>query len=93
MVEANIVRDYRIGNTRIKIADNYCKQTATEAESVVRRIAQQARQHISAAASTVENHEVQTAEKNQGVFPGHSGYLRCDCRAVACGKHPVQRSG
>lgn len=25
MVEANIVRDFTIGNTRIKIADDYCR--------------------------------------------------------------------
>lgn len=37
MVEANIVRDFTIGNTRIKIADDYCR-TAGEAEQILRDI-------------------------------------------------------
>lgn len=32
MVAANVVRDFHIGNTRIRIADNYCKKTASEVE-------------------------------------------------------------
>lgn len=63
MVEANIVRDYRIENTRIKIADNCCRRTAAEIENIMRRITQQARRHISAAAST-GNYELQTATEN-----------------------------
>lgn len=63
MVEANIVRDYRIGNTRIKVADNYCKKSDDEIESILRRITQQAKRHICAAAST-GNYELQKAPKN-----------------------------
>lgn len=62
MVEANIVRDYRIGNTRIKIADNYCKKSAAEVENILHRIAQQAQRHINAAAST-GNYELQRTTK------------------------------
>lgn len=50
MAEANIVRDFRIGNTRIRIADNCCRKTAAEVDDILRRIAQQAQRHISAAA-------------------------------------------
>ena len=50
MVEANIVRDFTIGNTRIKIADDYCG-TAGEAEQILRDIAVQAQRQLIAAAS------------------------------------------
>ena len=63
MVEANIVRDFYIGKTRIKIADNYCRKSAEDIENTLRRIAQKAQQHINAAAST-GNYEVHTATKN-----------------------------
>lgn len=62
MVEANIVRDCQIGNTRIKIADNYCKKSQAEVEVIMRRITQQARRHICAAAST-GNYELQETKK------------------------------
>lgn len=52
MVAANVVSDFQIGNTRIKIADDYCKKTASDAERTLRRIAVQAqRQFIAAAAA------------------------------------------
>ncbi|PSL10227.1 hypothetical protein EI53_01289 [Fusobacterium naviforme] len=51
MAEANIVREFYIGKTRIRIADNYCKKTAEEAEEALKRIAQTAQRHISAAAA------------------------------------------
>ena len=51
VAEANIVSDVRIGNTRIKIADDYCKTTATEVNEILKRIAQQAQRHINAAAA------------------------------------------
>lgn len=50
MTEANIVSDIRVGNTRIRIADDYCKKTAAEVDGILRRIAQQAQRHIIAAA-------------------------------------------
>lgn len=46
---ANIVCDFQIGKTRIKIADDYCKKTPAEVEEVLHRIAQQAQRHICAA--------------------------------------------
>lgn len=51
MAEANVVRDFQIGNTRIKIADNYCVKTAAEVERILRGIAEQAQRHIIAAAA------------------------------------------
>lgn len=51
MAEANIVREFYIGNTRIRIADNYCMKTAEEVEAALRRIARTAQRHINAAAS------------------------------------------
>lgn len=55
MVEANIVRDFSIGNTRIKIADNYCKKTAGEVEQLLKDIAERAQRQFIAAA-TAENY-------------------------------------
>lgn len=52
MVGANVVRDFQIGNTRIKIADNYCKKTACEVEQLLRRISEQAQRQFIAAAAT-----------------------------------------
>lgn len=47
---ANVVSDFEIGNTRIKIADNYCRKTAYETERLLKRIAERAqRQFVSAA--------------------------------------------
>lgn len=52
MVGANVVSEFQIGNTRIKIADNCCKKTASEVEQILQRIARQAqRQFIAAAAA------------------------------------------
>lgn len=52
MVEANVVRDFHIGNTRIKIADNYCKKTACEVQEILKRVAEQAQRQFVAAAAT-----------------------------------------
>lgn len=51
MAGANVVRDFRIGNTRIKIADNYCKKTAIEVERILERIAEQAQRQFCVAAT------------------------------------------
>lgn len=51
MVGANVVRDFTIGNTRIKIADNYCRKTASEVDRLLKRIAAQAQRQFSAAAT------------------------------------------
>ncbi len=62
MAEANIVRDFRIGNTRIMIADNYCRKTAAEVDDILHRIAQRAQRHISAAAGAGKNERERTNE-------------------------------
>ena len=51
VAEANIVKDFRIGGTRIKLAADYCRKTAAEVEEILRRIAQTAQRHFSAAAA------------------------------------------
>lgn len=52
MIEAHVVRDFQIGNTRIKFADNYCHgMTQREVAWLLRRIAERAQQHFVAAAS------------------------------------------
>ena len=46
----NIVRDFTIGNTRIKIADDYCRdKTPEEVQEILKRIAIRAQAAISAA--------------------------------------------
>lgn len=52
MVGANVVRDFQIGNTRVRIADNYCKKTASDVERILQRIAAQAQRQFTAAAAT-----------------------------------------
>lgn len=52
MVGANVVSEFSIGNTRIRIADNYCRKTACEVERILQRIATQAQRQFNAAAST-----------------------------------------
>lgn len=52
MVGPNVVRDFQIGNTRVRIADNYCKKTASEVERILQRIASQAQRQFNAAAAT-----------------------------------------
>ena len=56
MEEASIAQDFRIGNTRIKIADSCCKQTAEEIENILCRIAQQAQRHMCVAAESDDYH-------------------------------------
>lgn len=52
MANANVVRHFHIGNTQIKIADNYCKKTDCEVEQILKHIAEQAqRQFVAAAAA------------------------------------------
>lgn len=47
----NIVRDFTVGNTRIKIADDYCRdKTPEDVRRILREIAQAAQAAISAAA-------------------------------------------
>lgn len=62
MVAANVVREFQIGNTRIRIADNYCKKTASEVERLLQRIAQQAQRQFNAAAAAGIYEQEQDAE-------------------------------
>lgn len=49
MAEPHVVREFLIGNTKIRIADDYCVKTAEEVEQILSRIAEQAQRHIAAA--------------------------------------------
>ena len=51
MAGVHVVRDFQIGNTRIKIADNYCKKTASEVEQLLKQIAERAQRQFVAAAT------------------------------------------
>lgn len=61
-VQPNVVKDYKIGNTVIKIADNYCRdKTADDVKRILRDVAAKAQRSISAMAvkkgyATNENH-------------------------------------
>lgn len=55
MAASHVVRDFTIGNTRIKIADDCCKRTAFEVEQLLERIAERAQRQLSAAEA--ENYE------------------------------------
>ncbi len=58
----NIVKEFSIGNTRIKIADNYCSgRTHEEVKSALRRIARSAQEHISTAAARHYERTLQTS--------------------------------
>ena len=51
----NIVRDFTVGNTRIKIADDCCRdKTPEDVRRILREIAQAAQAAISAAATAEE---------------------------------------
>lgn len=62
MVGANVVSDFNIGNTRIRIADNYCRRTASDVERILQRIAAQAQRHFNAAASAGNYEPEENAE-------------------------------
>ena len=47
----NIVRDFTVGNTRIRIADDYCRHmTGEDVKKALREIARTAKQNFTAAA-------------------------------------------
>lgn len=48
--QPNIVRDFSIGNTKIKIADNYCAgKTADDVKLILRNVAEKAQRSLTAA--------------------------------------------
>lgn len=64
MIEPHIVRDFYIGATRIKIADNYCVADEAEVEQILTRIAERAQRQITAA--SIRNDNDKTNDKNDG---------------------------
>lgn len=53
--EGHFVREFMIGNTHVRIADDYCRdKTPEEVETILRRIARTAQEHITAAAYRCE---------------------------------------
>lgn len=48
--EAHIVKDFQIGNTRIKIADNYCRTGDGEVERILRHIVELVQRQFDTAA-------------------------------------------
>lgn len=49
----NVVREFSIGNTRIRICDDYCRdRTREDVELILQRIAQRALEQFSAATAT-----------------------------------------
>lgn len=58
-VQPNVVRDYYIGNTRIKIADNYCaSKTAEDVKRILRDVARKAQRSLSVGTVTEANGQV-----------------------------------
>lgn len=52
MVGAHVVRDFQIGNTHIRIADNFCKaRTPGEIGQIMGCISEQAQKHFTEAAA------------------------------------------
>lgn len=48
-MQPNIVCEYQIGNTKIKIADNYCaNKTAEDVKRILREVARKAQRSLSA---------------------------------------------
>lgn len=53
--EPHIVEDFMIGNTRIRIADNCCRdKTPEDVQRILRKIARDAQAAISAAANAAD---------------------------------------
>lgn len=50
--QGNVVKSFVIGNTRIKICDDYCRdRTREEANAILRRISMRVQEELSAAAA------------------------------------------
>lgn len=58
MAEGHIVKDFYIGNTRIKIADDYCRdKTPEDVNAILERLSRQLQRSFTAAASVRERNE------------------------------------
>lgn len=54
----HIVRDFMIGNTRIKIADDYCRdKTPEDVKRILRKIARDVQPALSAAIAAAQERE------------------------------------
>jgi len=54
--EGNVVKDFLIGNTRIKICDDYCRDTTSEtAQVILDRIADRTQEQLSIQVVTQSN--------------------------------------
>lgn len=74
MVEAHVVSKFMVGNTRIKIADNICRQkSACDVERLLTQIARRTQRYFSEPTST-QDHEPQKNKK----IPAHCGKHRGD---------------
>jgi len=55
----NIVKDYMIGNTRVKVADDFCRDvTPLEIDAILARISCRAQEHLSNQKVTDEHLQV-----------------------------------
>lgn len=51
--QGNVVKEFSIGNTRVKICDDFCRNmTRADVERILARIASRAYEHLSAPAAT-----------------------------------------
>ena len=54
--EGNVVKDFLIGNTRIKICDDYCRDTTSEAvQAILTRIADRTGEQLAMQTVTQSN--------------------------------------
>lgn len=63
MAEYHIVEDFKIGNTRIRIADDYCLKTEAETQKLLKEIAQTAIRNINSAFVTEETKTKENAKR------------------------------
>jgi len=55
--EGNVVKNFNIGNTRIKICDDYCHDTTPETvQAILDRIAYQAQTQLAMQQTTAQSH-------------------------------------
>ena len=56
--DGNVVKDFKIGNTRIKICDDYCRDKTPEAvQAVLDRIADRVQEQLAMQALTKSNND------------------------------------
>ena len=56
--EGNVVKDFQIGNTRIKICDDYCRDTSPEeVQAILDRIADRIQEQLAMQALTKPNND------------------------------------